>query len=553
MDLREYEQIKFELAAILRSAELVARCEHPDEPQAFNMLFARLAEDRFNLVVVGRFNRGKTSLMNAMLSTDRLPVGVLPLTSVITTVSYGTDEQAIIEYEGRGIPERVALGALVDYVTECGNPGNVRRVMTARVELPSDLLRRGFYFIDTPGLGSSILENTRTTERFLSEADAIVLVTSYDSPLSEEEAKLLEAMGSSGRRIFLVINKQDTVSEEARSEILNHIRQRIRIFGATPPQVFSVSARLALEADGLADNRQRRVESGVDFLEEQLVRFLVEEKQSEFIHAMCQRVADALSGLANCGAELNRLNALRRRIAHGRLDRPQAETTLASGIAAATGAGRFSGCEICIQIGHAIFEFLSRYQHELVSSEDARVEFAESGGFCEIHTWHYDAVASPRGTCIGFPELLEQLAVRLREIAAARRCGVLSEEIASLGPAPETCDVCRVQLQVEGTALGEMVAALVGDQTSASQRFSGLCLSHFRALIARTQDSDARQLMIAQANVLERISEDMHRYVVKCDGRRQFSTEEKNADQYGLMLLAGHRGINGVQRQKMLG
>jgi len=37
------------------------------------------AEDRFNLVVVGRLSRGKTSLMNAIMGTDRLPTGMVPL------------------------------------------------------------------------------------------------------------------------------------------------------------------------------------------------------------------------------------------------------------------------------------------------------------------------------------------------------------------------------------------------------------------------------------------------------------------------------------------
>lgn len=51
----------------------------------------RLAQDRFNLVTVGRFSRGKSSLMNALLETNRLPMGVVPITSVITMVQHGCD------------------------------------------------------------------------------------------------------------------------------------------------------------------------------------------------------------------------------------------------------------------------------------------------------------------------------------------------------------------------------------------------------------------------------------------------------------------------------
>lgn len=97
MDLREYEQIKFEFAELLRSVQIVVPRDRHNEHERIRELFSRLAEDRFNLVVVGRFSRGKTSLMNAILGTDRLPTGIRPLTSVITTVAYGSKEQAVIK------------------------------------------------------------------------------------------------------------------------------------------------------------------------------------------------------------------------------------------------------------------------------------------------------------------------------------------------------------------------------------------------------------------------------------------------------------------------
>jgi hypothetical protein len=156
--------------------------------------------------------------MNAVLATDRLPTGIRPLTSVITTVAYGPKEQAVIHYLGFGIPEDIQLARLPEYITENGNSGNRRRVRVAEVQLPAEFLRRGFYFVDTPGLASPILANTPTTEEFLPQADAFVLVTSYESPLSEEELRTLRAAAS--RRVFVVVNKQDMVSDAERDEAL---------------------------------------------------------------------------------------------------------------------------------------------------------------------------------------------------------------------------------------------------------------------------------------------------------------------------------------------
>src|SRR5271156_994567 len=147
MDLREYDEVKFDLASLLRS-------EDPLDPRdrqgrhangdLFRDLFSRLAEDRFNLVVVGRFSRGKTSLMNAVLGTDRLPTGIRPLTSVITTVTYGGEEKAVIHYRHLGIPEEIPLAKLPQYITENGNSANHRDIAIAQVQLPAELLRRGF-------------------------------------------------------------------------------------------------------------------------------------------------------------------------------------------------------------------------------------------------------------------------------------------------------------------------------------------------------------------------------------------------------------------------
>ena len=78
MDLTAYEESKFELAQVLRTASARLPHEEAERHQRIPELQARLAEDRFNLVVVERFSRGKSSLMNAVLGHDWLPTGIVP-------------------------------------------------------------------------------------------------------------------------------------------------------------------------------------------------------------------------------------------------------------------------------------------------------------------------------------------------------------------------------------------------------------------------------------------------------------------------------------------
>jgi hypothetical protein len=121
--LEEYAQLKLELASILRAILHIAeRLSHELAIQECRRLLARLAEDRFNLAVLGQFSRGKSSLMNALLGAAKLPTGVLPLTSVIITVTYGENERVLLKRDGWTLPQEVRLGQLAEFVTQQGNP-----------------------------------------------------------------------------------------------------------------------------------------------------------------------------------------------------------------------------------------------------------------------------------------------------------------------------------------------------------------------------------------------------------------------------------------------
>lgn len=541
MDLKEYERTKFELAAILRSAWLGLDASNPAILRVSHDFFARLAEDRFNLVVVGRFNRGKTSLMNALLRARCLPVGVVPLTSVITTVSYGSQERAVIEYQNRRTVDRIPLDRLAEFVSERGNPANALGVTTARVQLPSELLRRGFYFIDTPGLGSSIVENTRTTEAFLPEADAIVLVTSYDSPLTEEEVRALESAAGSSRRAFIAVNKHDVVSPPERAEVLRYMQERLlAIFGPRAPYLFSVSAHQALTAHETADEHLW-IQSGLPELERDLSRFLVEEKREEFLRQMYRRAAQALDEIVPAREERERLHLLYDRLWGNRALEPS------DGVQLRTASARFDSCAICARIENALYTFLCRYQYDLIAGEDARTNLCEHGGLCALHTWHYERIASPRGTCIAFPALLRRVASSLLDAGSDPPRDEVERR-----PSEPTCDVCAISREAETTEV-RAVARRLGEESGIEARdVPSLCMRHLRCVAEHLDDRERRaHLLRAQAQVLDEIADDMQRYVVKFDGVRKtlLTSEEETAAQRALKILAGSRNISALPKE----
>lgn len=99
--LRSYTLAKQEIAALVRTVkQFLEAQQQAEKAEQCQEILVNLAEDRFNLTVVGQFKRGKSSLMNAIIGRDLLPTGLLPLTSAITTLCYGPTERVILRRRG---------------------------------------------------------------------------------------------------------------------------------------------------------------------------------------------------------------------------------------------------------------------------------------------------------------------------------------------------------------------------------------------------------------------------------------------------------------------
>jgi len=276
--LTDYQKRRLELADMIRSALPVARAHGDDErEQQIRTLLTRLAAGRFQLAVIGQFSRGKTTLMNALLGRAYLPMGALPMTSVVTTVRYGTRPRAFVRSHTAALPVEVPVAEVARFVAQAGAERTRMQVTSVEVEIPAELLRLGFEFIDTPGVGSAIAANTATTLRYLPQADAIVFVTGFDSALTSAEAGFLTAAAGSASKLFLVINKRDLVSNSDAKDVINYVRRWTRENLAADPPAFAISALEALNGAENKDVRQL-ADSGIEPLRDALTEFLTTEQ-----------------------------------------------------------------------------------------------------------------------------------------------------------------------------------------------------------------------------------------------------------------------------------
>lgn len=213
-------------------------------------LAGQLASGRFGLTVLGEFNRGKSTLINALLARNVLPTGAVPLTTVVTTIRHGTD--GLLVHYRDGATRTGALTELTDLVTEAGNPGNRAGIEYVAVTIDADLLASGASIIDTPGFASRFEHNTASAARALARTDAAILVLSAVQPLSEGDLDLLDRLLDVSVRTLVVVNRIDDVPESQRTQVMEFIAATLHDHGHDPAGLYPLSATQAL-VDRLCD------------------------------------------------------------------------------------------------------------------------------------------------------------------------------------------------------------------------------------------------------------------------------------------------------------
>jgi small GTP-binding protein len=206
-----------ELLAQLRDA--LTRFGAPEADQAALAASIRQLDEFFLLVVVGEFNAGKSAFINALAGQRVVQEGVTPTTAQIHVLKHGPAVETSVDPQGL-------------------------RVVSAPVELLRDV-----HIVDTPGTNAIIREHERLTTEFVPRADLVLFVTSADRPFTETERAFLESIRSWGKKIVIVVNKADIFETPGElDQVLDFVRDAARRHLGVVPDIFPVSARLALRA-----------------------------------------------------------------------------------------------------------------------------------------------------------------------------------------------------------------------------------------------------------------------------------------------------------------
>jgi GTPase Era involved in 16S rRNA processing len=228
----------------------------------------KLEAERFHLVVLGEFNHGKSTFVNAMLGSDALPTGITPTTASINHVVWGTNPAARVVLT-TGESRFLEPSQIKEWVTVAG--GHASEVAYVELAYPSDLLKNNVVLVDTPGVNDLNEQRAEVTYGYVPRADAVVFLLDAGQALKDSEREFLRSrvLEAARDRLVFVLGKMDMLSADERVAVLDYVKKNLAQF--TPePVVFPLSAKDWAKSKDAA--------SGMPELMSYLERFLAHDR-----------------------------------------------------------------------------------------------------------------------------------------------------------------------------------------------------------------------------------------------------------------------------------
>jgi GTP-binding protein EngB required for normal cell division len=192
-----------------------------------SMILDRIEDNSFEIAMFGRVSSGKSSLLNAILEIDVLPVGVTPITAVPTRLAYAESPAVNVWFANRS-PERYGMSRLPEFVAEELNPGNEKHVTRVVVQLASPRLRDGISFVDTPGLGSLATRGAAETLAYLPRCDLGVVLIDAGSTLTPDDLQTIQTLYDAAIPAAVLLSKADLLTAQERFRVIEYVREQIR-------------------------------------------------------------------------------------------------------------------------------------------------------------------------------------------------------------------------------------------------------------------------------------------------------------------------------------
>jgi GTP-binding protein EngB required for normal cell division len=246
------------------------------------------------LAVIGEFNAGKSTFINALIGADVAPTGVLPTTATLHHLRWAPDPFAKILFApGHSPPERlVALGELRAALRAVADAPIAR--VEIRMPLPT-LVR--VEILDTPGFNAPDARHAEAARAAFDEADLALWLLDATQAMKQSERAVLEDAQRARLPLQMLVNKADRLGPDDLARVMDAVVRALEDTGIAsfrPPVAFSAKRALAGklgDARALDESGWKAVDT---LLEEQIVGRSDELKE----RGMRRRASELVSALA---------------------------------------------------------------------------------------------------------------------------------------------------------------------------------------------------------------------------------------------------------------
>ncbi len=201
-------------------------------------------ERPLRVAVLGEFNAGKSTLLNALLGTDVAPTGAIPTTSSLHWVAWAPDPFARIVVRGHN--DRVVghdeLKSTLKQLRAAG-----RRVDRVFIYAPIERLKR-FELLDTPGFNAPCKDHAQVARTGIREAHLVLWLLDATAPMKDTERQVIQEIATADLPVQVLVNKRDRVAAGQLDSVMSYVLsalEKTSIQSYRPPVALSAQKALA--------------------------------------------------------------------------------------------------------------------------------------------------------------------------------------------------------------------------------------------------------------------------------------------------------------------
>ena len=189
-------------------------------------LLPKVMETELVVPVIGAFSAGKSSLLNALMGNEILPVGIAPETELATELRYSS-ESYLLAIKSDGVQERLPVEALSSINRRSSEFSHLR------LYLDSEALKAiaPLVLVDMPGFGSSLENHNKAISYYLPRGVHFVVLTSIeDGNITQSMLRKLDELKTYNTDFTFLLSKCNLRAADQVDEVRAYIDDQLSVY-----------------------------------------------------------------------------------------------------------------------------------------------------------------------------------------------------------------------------------------------------------------------------------------------------------------------------------